>query len=77
MDDVTTTATETVAETRTRPRWATCIHNFGDDLRWACSGWCGFPRPVRRSAAAVLTAASGWVVGADELIAGLVEAIQS
>lgn len=75
MDDRITTVTERSPDTRTRPRWARCIHDFGDDLRWACSGWCGFPRPVRRGAAAVLTAAGGWVVGADDLIAGVVDAM--
>lgn len=75
MNDVTTTTTDRPATTRARPRWARCIHNFGDDLRWACSGWCGFPRPIRRGAAAVFTTAGGWIVGADDLIAGVVEAI--
>jgi len=72
MSDVTTRTAETTGAARARPRWARVVHNFGDDLRWACSGWCGFPRPVRRTFAAMVTAAGGWLVGADELIAGIV-----
>ena len=40
---------------RQRPRWACFVHNLGDDLRWALSAWCDFPRPVRRVSTALFS----------------------
>ena len=61
--------------TRTRPRWARVIHNFGDDLRWAVSAWCDFPRPARRVAAAVCTTAAAHTFGARDAVDSIVTAI--
>ena len=52
---------------RQRPRWACCIHNFGDDLHWAISAWCNFPRPARRFAGGVVTTVAAHAFGAGEL----------
>ncbi len=56
---------------RTRPRWARCIHNLGDDLCWAVSAWCHFPRPVRRLTAVATTSIGGWLLGADDALAAV------
>jgi len=57
---------------RARPRWARVVHDLGDDVNWAMSAWCDFPRPIRRATAVLVTAVGGRIVGADEAIASLV-----
>ena len=61
--------------TRQRPRWARAIHNFGDDLRWAVSAWCDFPRPARRVFTATVTAVAAHTVGVGDAVATIVAAI--
>jgi len=60
---------------RERPTWARTIHDLGDDLNWAISGWCDFPRPVRRCTAAVVAAAGSQLVGVNDLVASLAQVI--
>jgi len=60
---------------RDRPAWARTIHDLGDDLNWAVSGWCDFPRPVRRCTAAVVAAAGGHLVGVNEFVASVARTI--
>ena len=60
---------------RQRPRWARTVHNFGDDLRWAISTWCDFPRPARRLAAAVFTTAAAHTLGAKDAVASIIAAV--
>jgi hypothetical protein len=76
MNDVKKRLSTTIDNVRIRPRWARVLHNLGDDLRWALSAWCDFPRSVGRVAATVLTAATGWVVGADDVVAELISMLQ-
>lgn len=57
---------------RQRPRWACCIHNFGDDLHWAISAWCDFPRPARRFAAAITTTVTAHAFGAQDAVSSIV-----
>ena len=52
-----------------------CIHNLGDDLTWALSAWCNFPRPVRRITAIVTTSVGGWIVGADDAIGSIAQVL--
>jgi len=70
MNDTTHTQTQ-----RTRPRWARFIHDFGDDLRWAVSAWCDFPRPARRMATAMFTTAAAHTFGVPDAVASVVSAI--
>lgn len=63
------------ADERSRPGWARVLHNFGDDLRWMCSGWTDFPRPVRRFTAAICTAAGGRLLGTDDAVASIIQTI--
>lgn len=60
---------------RTRPKWARRIHDLGDDLSWALSAWCHFPRPVRRMTAVAATSIGGWFIGADDAIASITRVI--
>lgn len=62
-------------EPRERPTWARVIHDLGDDLNWAISGWCDFPRPVRRVTAVVFAAAGGQFFGVNDLVASLVQTL--
>ena len=57
---------------RQRPRWACFVHNLGDDLRWALSAWCDFPRPVRRVSTALFSTGAAWVLGVDDALSQLV-----
>lgn len=75
MNDHASQTSTTRAEDRERPRWARTIHNLGDDLRWALSAWCEFPRPIRRTFAACTTAIGGWAIGADDVIGTIVTTI--
>ena len=60
---------------RQRPRWARAVHNFGDDLRWAISTWCEFPRPARRFAAAVFSIGAAHMFGAKDAVASIISSI--
>lgn len=60
---------------RQRPRWARRIHYLGADLQWALSAWCDFPRPIRRGTAATVAALGGHVVGIDDTIISVVNAL--
>ena len=67
--------TEQTNTQRRRPRWACVIHNFGDDLRWAVSGWSDFPRPARRFVGAMATAVAAHSFGAQDVVASIVAAL--
>ena len=60
---------------RARPRWARVIHNLGSDLNWAISGWCNFPRPVRRATAAAVTTAAAILFDADDVVRTAVDVL--
>ena len=57
---------------RQRPKWACVIHDLGDDLGWAISAWCDFPRPARRFGAAIATAITAHAFGAPEVVDSIV-----
>lgn len=60
-----------MAQQRQRPRWARAIHYLGEDLRWALSAWCDFPRPVTRLTAAAVSAFGAFAFGLDDSLHGL------
>ncbi len=60
---------------RQRPHWASAIHNFGDDLRWAVSGWCDFPRPARRFVGGLTTTVAAHAFGAQDVVASIVSSL--
>lgn len=60
---------------RQRPRWARVVHNFGDDLRWAISAWCDFPRPARRLTAAIFATAAAHTFGATEAVVSIISVV--
>ena len=60
---------------RQRPKWACRIHDLGDDLHWAVSSWCDFPRPARRFVAGVIAAVGAHGLGASEAASSVVSAL--
>lgn len=62
---------------RQRPAWARIVFHLGDDLRWTCSGWTDFPRPVRRLTAAVISTAVAYVLDVDDTVQALLSVIES
>lgn len=60
---------------RQRPRWACAVHDLGEDLRWAISAWCDFPRPARRFIAAITTTVTAHAFGAHDAVSSIVSAL--